>query len=376
MRTFTDEFKREAIRLVQTSGRTIGQIADDLGIGHSTLGKWLAKHRDVALLSGPHEDTAKELARLRKENEILRAERDLLKKAAAFFGQGNKSMIFRHIDEKKADLCIARKCALFGVSVSGFYAWKGRKPSRRQLDDMVLLAHIRSQFSLSHETYGSPRMVVELQEDGIDVGRHRVARLMRDNGLKALQKRGFKKTTDSDHGGPVAPNMLDQDFTADGPDQKWGADISYIWTAEGWLYLAIVVDLFSRRIVGWATSDRMKKDLALTALKRALAIRQPAAGIIHHSDRGSQYCSGDYRKLLADHKTFASMSGKGNCYDNAMVETVFKTIKSELIWRTAWQSRRQADIAIGRYIDGFYNPVRRHSALGYKSPCRFEAEAA
>lgn len=286
-------------------------------------------------------------------------------------------MIFRHIDgAKKADLCLARTCALFGVSTSGYYAWKGRNPSRRQLDDMVLLAHIRSQFRLSHETYGSPRMTVELREDGIAVGRHRVARLMRENVLKAVQRRRFKKTTDSAHGGPVAPNVLDQDFAADGPDQKWGADISYIWTAEGWLYLAVVVDLFSRRIVGWATSDRMKKGLALTALKRALATRQPPPGLIHHSDRGSQYCSGDYRKLLADHKIVASMSGKGNCYDNAMVETVFKTIKSEMIWRTIWQSRRQADNAIGRYIDGFYNPVRRHSALGYKSPCRFEAEAA
>ena len=143
----------------------------------------------------------------------------------------------------------------------------------------------------------------------------------------------------SAHGGLVAPNVLDQDFAAERPDQKWGADISYIWTAEGWLYLAIVVDLFSRRIVGWATSDRMKKDLALTALNRAVAVRRPAPGIIHHSDRGSQYCSDAYRKLLADHKIVASMSGKGNCYDNAMVETVFKTIKSELIWRTIWQSR-------------------------------------
>ncbi len=285
-------------------------------------------------------------------------------------------MIFRHIDTAEKAMAVRRKCAVFGVSASGYYAWRERKPSRRQLDDMVLLAHIRSQFSLSHETYGSPRMVVELQEEGIRVGRHRVARLMRDNGLKALQRRRFKKTTDSAHGGPVAPNILDQDFAADGPDRKWGADISYVWTAEGWLYLAIVLDLFSRRIVGWATSDRMKKDLALAALKRALSVRQPAAGLIHHSDRGSQYCAGDYQKLLKSHGIIPSMSGKGNCFDNAMVETVFKTIKSELIWRTIWQSRRQADISIGRYIDGFYNPIRRHSALGYRSPCRFETEAA
>lgn len=285
-------------------------------------------------------------------------------------------MMFRVIDEKKADLSIDRTCALFGVSASGYYAWKKRRPSRRQLDDMVFLAHIRSQFKASRETYGSPRMHVELQENGLEVGRCRVARLMRENGLKALQKRRYKKTTDSNHGNLVAPNVLDQDFAASQADQKWGADISYIWTTEGWLYLAVVVDLFSRRIVGWAVSDRMKKDLPLNAMRRALILRQPPKGLICHSDRGGQYCSGDYQKLLSDHGCVVSMSGKGCCYDNAMVETVFKTIKSEMIWRKSWQSRSQAKTAIGHYIDGFYNPIRRHSALGYKSPCCFEAEAA
>jgi transposase InsO family protein len=199
---------------------------------------------------------------------------------------------------------------------------------------------------------------------------------MRDNQLKANQKRHFKKTTDSDHGGLVAPNLLDQDFSAEEPDRKWGVDISYVWTAEGWLYLAIVLDLFSRRIVGWATSGRLKRDLALKALRRAIALRRPEPGLIHHSDRGSQYCSHDYRRLLRQAGMIASMSGKGNCYDNAMVETVFKTIKSELIWRTSFQTRTQADKSIGRYIDGFYNPRRRHSALGYSSPITFEANMA
>jgi putative transposase len=285
-------------------------------------------------------------------------------------------MRFRLIDANKAAIPIDRMCGLLGVSVSGFYAWKDRGPSQRQLDDMVLLAHIRSQFASSHETYGAPRMHVELREDGVSVGRHRVARLMRDNGLKALQKRRYKKTTDSHHGGLVAANLLDQDFTCDAPDQKWGADISYIWTAEGWLYLAIVLDLYSRRIVGWATSDRLKKDLALNALRRAIALRCPSPGLIQHTDRGSQYCSHDYQRLLKAHGIIASMSGKGNCYDNAMVETVFKTIKSELVWRTIFQTRAAAELALGRYIDGFYNPRRRHSALGYKSPASFEAEMA
>jgi len=179
---------------------------------------------------------------------------------------------------------------------------------------------------------------------------------------------------DSDHGGPVAPNLLAQEFTADGPDEKWGVDISYVWTAEGWLYLAVVLDLFSRRIVGWSLSDRMKRGLAMDALQRAIDRRQPPAGLIHHSDRGSQYCSAEYRKLLRRHGLVASMSGRGNCYDNAMVETVFKTIKSELVWRTAFTSRDQATQAIGRYIEGFYNPRRRHSSLGYVNPAAFEAE--
>lgn len=285
-------------------------------------------------------------------------------------------MRFRLIDAMKATIPIDRMCGLLGVSVSGFYAWKNRRPSKRQQDDMILLAHIRAQFTTSNETYGAPRMHAELTEDGLSVGRHRVARLMRDNGLKALQKRRYKKTTDSCHGGPVAANLLDQDFASDGPDQKWGADISYIWTAEGWLYLAIVLDLYSRRIVGWATSDRLKKDLALRALRQAIIMRQPSSGLIHHSDRGSQYCSDDYQRLLKAHDILPSMSGKGNCYDNAMVETVFKTIKNELIWRTSFQTRNAATLALGRYIDGFYNPRRRHSALGYRSPVSFEADMA
>ncbi|MCL4153522.1 UNVERIFIED_CONTAM: hypothetical protein GTU68_056094 [Idotea baltica] len=281
-------------------------------------------------------------------------------------------MSFALIDAKRADVSVATACSVLGVSVSGFYAWKNRRASPRQCRDMILLAHIRSEFSTSHETYGSPRMHAELKESGLAIGRHRVARLMRENGLKARQKTRFKKTTDSDHGGPVAPNVLDQDFAADGPDQKWGVDISYVWTAEGWLYLAIVLDLFSRRIVGWSLSDRMKRGLAMDALQRAIDLRKPPPGLIHHSDRGSQYCSANYRRLVKSHGFVASMSGRGNCYDNAMVETVFKTIKSELIWRTAFATRGQASQAIGQYIEGFYNPRRRHSSLGYVSPAAFE----
>ena len=217
-------------------------------------------------------------------------------------------------------------------------------------------------------------MTHELRDQGLRVGRRRTARLMRENGLKARQPRRFKRTTDSRHAFPVAPNLLDQDFSAERPNEKWGADISYIWTREGWLYLAVVIDLYARRVVGWAVSDRLHTDLALRALRRALAVRRPAAGLLHHSDRGSQFCSFAYQAELRRYGLLISMSGKGNCYDNSMVETFFKTLKSELVWRTAFQTRAEAKTALARYIDGFYNPVRRHSALGFVSPAQFERQ--
>ena len=265
--------------------------------------------------------------------------------------------------------------ALLQVSVSGFYAWRNRGPSQRQLDDMVLLAHVRAAFRRSRESYGAERVHHELADNGIEVGRHRVARLMRGNGLSPKRKQKFKKTTDSQHNKAVASNLLDQNFSTEAPNEKWAADISYIWTAQGWLYLAVMLDLYSRRVIGWAVGARMTSDLPLRALNRAIGLRQPGAGVIHHSDRGSQYCSDAYQARLGELGFLASMSGKGNCYDNAVVETFFKTIKSELIWRTVFMSRSQAETAIAGYIDGFYNPVRRHSTLDFTSPVKFEAEA-
>jgi len=220
--------------------------------------------------------------------------------------------------------------------------------------------------------------------------RGRVGRLMRENGIVVERTRKFKATTDSNHTFNIAPNLLDRDFTADRPNQKWAGDISYVLTWEGWLYLAVILDLHSRRVIGWAVSDRMKRDLAIRALKMAIALRSPPKGCIFHSDRGSQYCSHDYQKTLREPGFKVSMSGKGNCYDNAAVLrrensppdcflillTFFKTIKAELIWRRHWETRRQAETAIFQYINGFYNPRRRHSALGGKSPLAFERQVA
>jgi putative transposase len=237
-------------------------------------------------------------------------------------------------------------------------------------------AHIREQHRLSLQSYGRPRMTEELQKLGLNVGHGRVGRLMRENGIKVIRTRKYKATTDSEHTFNIAPNLLDQDFTTDGPNQKWAGDISYIWTSEGWIYLAVILDLYSRRVIGWAVSNRMKRDLAIRALDMAVALRQPPEGCIHHTDRGSQGGFNEYQRRLSKHGFKVSMSGKGNCYDNSMVETFFKPIKAELIWRNRWDTRRQAEGVIFQYIKGFYNPRRRHSSPGGKSPLAFERKAA
>jgi len=285
-------------------------------------------------------------------------------------------MRFAFINAWRKTFPIHRMCKVLRVTSRGYRAWRCRPMSQRQRDDMVLLAHIREQHKLSLGSYGRPRMTEELQELGLKVGHRRVGRLMRQNGIEAVRTRKYKVTTDSNHSFAIAPNLLDRDFQAHAPNQKWAGDITYIWTSEGWLYLAVILDLYSRRVIGWAVSNRMKRDLAIRALDMAVALRQPPKGCIHHTDRGSQYCSHDYQKRLEKYGFKVSMSGKGNCYDNAAVETFFKTLKAELIWRSTWQTRRQVEMALFEYINGFYNPRRRHSTLGGKSPLAFERLAA
>lgn len=285
-------------------------------------------------------------------------------------------MRFSFIDDHRSQVPIDRLCRIMGVTSRGFRAWRTRPVSQRQRDDLILLAHIREQHHLSLGSYGRPRMTQELKEAGLSVGHRRVGRLMRQNGFRVVRTRKYKATTDSNHRFNIASNWLNQNFHADRPNQKWAGDISYIWTREGWLYLAVMIDLHSRRVIGWAVSNRLKRDLALQALNRAIALRNPPPGCIHHTDRGSQYCSHDYQKRLRQIGFKVSMSGKGNCYDNAAVETFFKTIKAELIWRHTWETRKQAEAALFQYINGFYNPRRRHSALGGKTPLTFERKIA
>ena len=283
-------------------------------------------------------------------------------------------MRYQFIEGHRNDYPVTLLCRVMQVARSGYYAWRKEPLSLRKVADMVLLQHIRDIFEEGRQTYGSGRIQGILADQGLCCGRERIARLMQVDGLKPKTRRPFRAiTTDSKHQLPVATNHLDQDFTADGPDQKWVTDITYIPTAEDWLYLAVVLDLYSRRIVGWAMSDSLHRQLVIDALQMAITARRPAPGLLHHSDRGSQYASYDYQALLTRAKMVASMSRKGNCYDNAAVESFFGTLKTELVYQRQYATRAEARVDIFEYIEVFYNRIRCHSALGYKSPIRFEA---
>jgi putative transposase len=267
---------------------------------------------------------------------------------------------------------VALMCRQLSVSRSGYYRWKTREPSQRQKEDIRLKVAIKASHEQSRGTYGSPRIVDDLKEQGFDVSRRRVARLMAEEGITGTPKKPFKRTTDSKHSEAIADNTLDRNFNVDAPDTAWATDITYVRTLDGWMYLAVVVDLFSRRVIGWATATHMRTKLVMKALDMALGRRLPEPGLLHHSDRGSQYASRDYRKALDDRGIVCSMSRRGDCWDNAVVESFFATLKKELIHRKPWPTARAAREAIVEYIEVFYNRKRKHSTLGYLSPANFE----
>jgi len=264
-------------------------------------------------------------------------------------------------------------CRVLQVSKSGYYAWRKREPSDRAVENERLTTKILEVHKESRQSYGSPRVHAELVAQGFEVSRNRVARLMREEGIVGRRKPRFRKTTDSDHKLPVAKNLLDRQFTVDEPDAAWVADITYVWTQRGWLYLAVILDLFSRRVVGWSMADHMRTELVLDALSAALGSRLPsAAGLIFHSDRGSVYASGDYQKALDNNGITCSMSRRGNCWDNAVAESFFSTLKNELVHRVIFLTQDSARNAIAEWIEMFYNSKRRHSSLGYATPLEAE----
>jgi putative transposase len=279
-------------------------------------------------------------------------------------------MRYRFVAAERATVPVRRLCRLAGVAASGFYAWLRRGPGRRAGEDAGLAARIAAIFEASRRTYGSPRIHAELREDGVRIGRGRVARLMRRGGLTAARRRRVPRTTDSRHDHPVAPNLLGRNFAADRPDTVWLADISYIPTGEGWMYLAAVKDMATREIVGWSMADHLRGELARDALVMGIQRRQPPRGLIQHSDRGVQYASKPYRAILARHGITQSMSRKGDCLDNAPMESFFGSLKNELVHRTTFPTREAARRAIFEYVEAFYNRRRRHSGLGFLTPAQ------
>ncbi|MDX9806114.1 MAG: IS3 family transposase [bacterium] len=281
-------------------------------------------------------------------------------------------MKYRFMEDHRSRFTVAEMASHLGVNVSGYYSWLNRIPSSRAVKRAELEDRVKKIFFESHETYGSPRVYCELTRDGEECSLNTVAYIMRKLGLVAKAGRKFKVTTDSDHPYPPSPNLLAQQFNAASPDEKWLSDITYIRTDEGWLYLCVILDVFSRKVVGWSMMDRISRDLLISAFHMAYNSRKPKEGFIFHSDRGSQYASMEFRKLLKVRGIHQSMSGKGNCYDNFPAESFFKTLKTEEVYWHKYRTKAEAKINLFRYIEGFYNTRRIHSSLGYRSPKEFE----
>ena len=281
-------------------------------------------------------------------------------------------MIFSFIEQHTEVWPVTVMCDTLGVSPQGFYAWRSRPRSAQQQRRDALLVEIRATHAEVKQRYGSPRIHAELQAKGVPCCVNTVAKLMHDNGIRSKATQKFRNTTDSNHSLPVADNVLDRQFDASGPNEKWVADISYIPTREGWLYLAAVEDLYSRMVVGWSMADHLQSRLVVDALEMAVQRRLPEEGLLAHSDRGGQYASDHYQRLLGKHGIECSMSDKGQCWDNAPMESFFASLKKELVHHEDYTSRAEARASIVEYIEVFYNPKRRHSSLGYVSPAEYE----
>ena len=266
-------------------------------------------------------------------------------------------------------------CEIFSVSKGGYYAWCKRDTSTREGKELRLLRAIEDVHLGSRGTYGSPRVFKVLKGLGHKVNKAKVERMMKKNGIRAKTKRKFRVTTDSKHNLPIAPNLLERNFSPIKPNQTWASDITYVWTREGWLFLAVIVDLFSRQVVGWSLDKTMTKELVLSSLRQAYFRRKPGSGLIFHSDRGSQYCSKEFRRQLKQYQILQSQSRKANCWDNAVIESFFHTLKTEAIYHEDFETREQAERFIFEWVEAFYNRERIHSTLNYMSPVAFEEQA-
>lgn len=278
------------------------------------------------------------------------------------------------MSEHRTEFSVEEMCRVFEVSRSGYYRWRKRRPSRRQLDNQRLDAQIGEIYASSKGRYGSPKITRELQDRGQRVSKNRVARRMRQAGLRSKIRRKYRVTTESKHTWPVSPNLLERNFTVEAPDKAWVSDITYLATRTGWMYLTVIIDLFSRLVVGWALSSSLSHEMVIAALKRAIRRRRPGKGLIFHSDRGVQYACADFRKELAEHGFIQSMSRKGDCWDNAVAESFFGIMKTELVYHEKYEGHQDTLHSVFEYIEAFYNRERRHSTLEYLPPAEFEKQ--
>ncbi|MGO4483778.1 IS3 family transposase [Rhizobium pisi] len=375
-RIFSREYKLEAVKLVRERGVTVAQAARDLDVHENVLRKWVREYGDDPSQSFPGKGHMKpeqlEIERLRREVAKLKAERDIPKKGRCLLCQG-RDMKFAFIAKHRSIWPVAWLCEALGVSRSGFHAWLNRSPSEHARYDELLLDKITQSFKSSDRTYGARRVWHDVLEEGLSCGLHRIERLMRLNALRARpRRRGLPK--DAGDRAVIMPNVLDRQFVADRPNQKWVADFTYIWTAEGWLYVAAVIDLFSRRVVGWSMNANMTAQLVTDALIMAIWRRGKPDALLHHFDQGSQYTSEQFQRLMGDHGITCSMSRSGNVWDNAAMESFFSSLKTERTARKVYRTRNDARADVFDYIERFYNPKRRHSTLGYLSPNDFETK--
>ncbi|MFH0768082.1 MAG: IS3 family transposase [Chloroflexota bacterium] len=373
---YTKEFREEAVRLVVDEKISCHEVGRRLSLAASTILNWVKAYKagklgDIGKTQKPLTEIEMELAKVKKENTELRMERDILKKQLRVLRKGVAAR-YAMMKELRLHYPLPLVRQVLSVSASGYYAWRDRPLSKWAREEARLEVEIRAAHNRTRQVYGAEKLQYDLAEHGIRVGICRIKRIRRKLGIRCRQKRKFKVTTDSKHTLPVAKNILGQQFTVTAPNKVWTSDITYVPTDEGWLYVAGHKDLFTGNIVGYAMEGRLTRNLVSQSLFRAVAAKHPAKGLIHHSDQGSQYCSNEYRNILERFGLKASMSRRGNCFDNAPMESFWGTLKQELVHHRRYRTRREAIQDITEYIEIFYNRQRRQARLGFLSPVVYE----